>query len=174
MTKYLVAIAAALTLAAGVQAASTTDTSQLPCSSPEASQFDFWVGDWQLAWGDTLGGTNHVTKPLGGCVIQEQFSSNGTAGLKGMSFSVYDPKAHQWQQTWVDNSGGYMVFTGGFADGKMTLSRKWTTRDGKPVIQRMVYSDITSDTFVWDWQASTDDGATWKTNWHIQYRRVGK
>jgi hypothetical protein len=152
--------------------AAAADTSKAACSSPEAVQFDFWVGDWQLNWGDSVGGTNHVTKPLGNCVIEEQFSSNDPNGLKGMSVSVYNPKLHQWEQTWVDNSGAYMVFTGGFADGKMTLSRTITRADGTEVIQRMVFSDIARDGFNWDWQGSTDKGVTWKTNWHIAYKRA--
>ena len=39
-------------------------SNQKPCSAPEASQFDFWVGDWELTWSDTLHGTNHVEKLL--------------------------------------------------------------------------------------------------------------
>ena len=39
---------------------------QIPCSSPEGSQFDFWVGEWNLSWqnakGDTLHGFNNVRK----------------------------------------------------------------------------------------------------------------
>jgi hypothetical protein len=173
MKPLLASLFALILLAAHPAASATPDSTKAPCSSPEAAQFDFWVGDWQLTWADTLHGTNHVTKPLGSCVIQEQFSANGPQGFRGMSVSVYDPNAHQWQQTWVDNDGAYMLFTGGFADGKMILSRK-ITKNGKPLAQRMVFSDIESDKFNWDWQSSSDDGATWKTTWHIAYRRAGK
>lgn len=142
-----------------------------PCSAPEASQFDFWVGEWELTWADSGRGTNNITKPLGSCVIQEQFRDLAPNSLIGMSVSVYNPTTKLWQQTWVDNQGGYMLFTGGFADGRMILSRETTRPDGTPVTQRMVFRDITADSLTWDWEASIDNGATWKINWQIRYHR---
>lgn len=147
------------------------DTTKPPCSSPEASQFDFWVGEWDLTWADSGKGTNSITKPLGSCVIQEQFADHEANSLKGMSVSVYDPRTRQWQQTWVDNMGGYMVFTGGWQGDRMILSRETTRPDGTPIMQRMVWRDITPNSLAWDWQSSEDKGANWKTNWQISYVR---
>lgn len=165
------AIVCLMTVGASAQSQQPADSQAVPCSAPEASQFDFWVGAWDVTWADSGHGTNTITKPLGQCVIEEHFADLDTNSLKGMSVSVYDPRHKQWQQTWVDNQGGYMVFTGGFADGKMILSRKATRPDGKEVVQRMVWHDITADSLIWDWQASEDNGTTWKTNWQILYKR---
>lgn len=154
----------------GAVYAQEADTTK-PCSSPEASQFDFWVGEWELTWADTGKGTNIVTEPLGQCVIEEQFADAAANSLKGMSVSVYNPRTKEWQQTWVDNMGGYMVFTGGWQGDRMILSRETVRPDGTPVIQRMVWRDITPNSLTWDWQASEDKGATWKTNWQISYVR---
>lgn len=145
-----------------------------PCSSPEASQFDFWAGEWLLDWqnaeGETDYGKNSIEKKLGGCVIQENFLDDNKT-FSGQSVSVYNPNKKQWQQTWVDDAGGYMVFTGGFADGKMTLSRKVTGKTGSEITQRMVFYDITQNEFYWNWESSTDDGKTWTLNWKIHYKR---
>ena len=58
---------------------------QKPCSSTEATQFDFWVGDWDLTWTDKNGnlqtGTNRVTKILNGCVMEKNFK--GVAFMGG-------------------------------------------------------------------------------------------
>ena len=35
-----------------------------PCTAPEITQFDFWVGEWKLTWKDSLHGTNHIEKNL--------------------------------------------------------------------------------------------------------------
>jgi hypothetical protein len=35
----------------------------------------------------------------------------------------------------------------------------------------MIFSEITPDSIDWKWEASQDDGTTWKTNWHIKYKR---
>ena len=146
-----------------------------PCSSPEASQFDFWVGSWKLEWknqdGVTETGTNTITKIFGGCVIEENFS-NSNKQYTGKSVSVYNPNKKIWQQTWVDNGGAYLDFTGGSEDGKMILSRKGINRLGKEVMQRMVWYDISENELYWNWESSSDDGKTWKTLWKIHYTKI--
>src|SRR4051794_21470059 len=92
----------------------------------EARQFDFWLGDWDLTWGEDQRGRNVITAILDGRVIQEQFDGLAATPLRGMSVSVYDERQGRWQQTWVDNSGGYLDFTGGWADGRMVLTRPAT------------------------------------------------
>ncbi len=144
-----------------------------PCSEKEFHQFDFWLGEWDLNWGEgeTAGtGTNIVTRELGGCVIEENFSSNDETPFIGRSFSVYRPATGKWYQTWVDNNGGYLDFTGGFADGEMTLSRE-AERDGKKFLQRMVFYNITENAFDWNWEKSDDRGKTWELLWKIHYKR---
>jgi hypothetical protein len=42
-----------------LQVMAQTNT-QAPCSSPEAHQFDFWIGDWNITYGDTMHAANHV------------------------------------------------------------------------------------------------------------------
>jgi hypothetical protein len=53
----------------------------------------------------------------------------------------------------------------------MVLGRS-EERNGKRSMQRMVFRDIGAETMVWDWQSSTDDGATFTTQWQIEYRRA--
>ena len=155
-----------------------SDTTQ-PCSRPEARQFDFWLGEWDLSWpaeqtggakGEIATGTNRITKLFGECVIEENFSTSDGAFL-GHSASVFDVRTEQWRQTWVDNMGGYLVFTGGYADHAMELRTEPAERDGQTFIQRMVFSDIAPDSLRWNWQNSTDAGHTWHDVWTITYRR---
>src|SRR3982751_6022284 len=115
MKKYFLSLAILFTTIAVI-----AQNAQKPCSSPEASQFDFWVGNWNLFSGDSSSGTNTIYKIMGGCTVQENFS-NPKTGYDGKSWSVYNPAAKLWQQTWVDNQGGYIDLSGKFEDGKMTL-----------------------------------------------------
>jgi hypothetical protein len=142
-----------------------------PCSSQEASQFDFWVGAWDLTWSDTVTGTNTITKELNGCVIHENFNSPST-NFSGKSYSVYNTDKGIWQQTWVDNQGGYLDFTGGLEEDNMILSRSFTGPKGNYVIQRMVFFNITNDSLDWSWESSLDSGKTWNQNWLIHYKRA--
>ena len=63
-----------------------------PCSLPEARQFDFWIGQWDLTWGESGRGTNRITAVLDDCVIRENFDGTPSMPLKGWSVSTYDRK----------------------------------------------------------------------------------
>jgi hypothetical protein len=150
-----------------------------PCSRPEAGQFDFWIGEWELSWpGEQMGltegqqgsGTNNIRKILGGCVIEENFSVTDKSFM-GKSWSVYNPQKQEWQQTWVDNQGGYLLFSGTFMEGKMELRTKPFERNGKTYISRMVFENISENSLDWNWQRSEDDGKTWVDLWNIHYER---
>lgn len=141
-----------------------------PCSSPEAGQFDFWIGEWNLTWGEDGTGTNIIEKILIDCVILENFDGTASIKLKGMSVSTYNTQLGKWQQTWVDNSGSYLDFIGEFKDGKMTLSRQ-LIKNGKKIMQRMVWYNISDDKMDWNWEKSEDDGKTWEVLWKIHYQR---
>jgi len=99
------------------------------------------------------------------------FGAPGTP-LKGRSVSMYDRASGRWKQTWVDNSGDYLDFTGGLEDGRMVFARE-AQRDGKPFRQRMVFEGVKRESLRWLWQRSDDGGRTWKTLWEIAYRRAG-
>jgi hypothetical protein len=146
-----------------------------PCLSPQQKQFDFWVGEWDLTWpgekpGEVEHGSNSIQRILDGCVVQENFSGLATNHLRGTSLSIFDAHAGLWKQTWVDNEGGYLDFAGEFKDGQMILQRE-AIRDGKKFLQRMVWKNITADSFDWSWDASQDGGKTWQVNWPIHYKR---
>ena len=182
MSAFLRFLPAVLVLAAlvlpmrtvGAQAAAS------PCDVPEAHQLDFWLGEWRLTWPGGQGGTpeggegrgtNTVRRVLDGCVVQEDFAS--AEGFRGRSVSVYDRRAGQWRQTWVDSSGGYLVFTGGLEDGEMRLyTEPFTNQNGQPQVNRMLWRNVTNEALDWHWQRSTDGGETWEDLWIIHYTRA--
>jgi hypothetical protein len=149
--------------------------SQAPCQSETAKQFDFWLGTWRGTWtqdGVTKTALNVVNRSHDGCVVTEQFRAEQPRGLIGTSVSVWNPRTSQWQQTWVDNQGSYLAFTGGLDGTTMTLSREGKTREGKAIRQRMRFIDVTRDRFVWLWERQIDDEKTWSVQWRIEYARV--
>ncbi|MGH8946504.1 MAG: DUF1579 family protein [Acidimicrobiia bacterium] len=152
-----------------------------PCTGPESTQLDFWLGGWDLTWpaeqsggaaGEISHGTNQVEKILGGCVIEERFATADGEFL-GRSHSVFDTEAGVWRQTWVDSTGGYLVFTGGVNGSDFELRTEPAERNGVIVVNRMVFRDIRRDSLTWCWQASTNDGKSWDEWWTIGYRRQG-
>ena len=141
----------------------------MPTKPAEASQFDFWLGDWDASWGNEQRGVNRISKRWD-IVVVEEFDGSAATGLMGHSVSLFDSNTKQWKQTWVDNQGSYLDFAGGFADGRMTLSRSFQ-KDGKTIHQRMVWYDIKPDQFEWNWERSLDAGKTWEVVWQIHYAR---
>ena len=146
-------------------------TSQKPCSASEASQFDFWIGKWDLTWNDTSHGTNNVVKLMDGCTVNENFNAP-SMNYSGSSWSVYSTRKKIWQQTWIDNMGGYITLTGKYENNEMTLTTPpQKLPDGSEIISRMVFYNITPGKFDWRWESTSDNGISWKSNWLIHYKR---
>ena len=150
-----------------------------PCSTPEARQLDFWLGEWELTWpaeqmggaqGDLGRGRNSITRLFDDCVIEENFMTDD-ASYGGHSVSVYDVSAGVWRQTWVDSAGGYLWLTGGEVDGQMILSTEPVEKGAGVAVNRMVFADVETDSLEWVWQRSDDGGSTWTDLWNISYRR---
>jgi len=129
--------------------------------SDERRQFDFWLGAWDCRW-EGGRGSNTITAELDGMVILERFDGRPGTPLQGISISMFDAEDGLWRQTWMDSSGGFLDFTGGFADGVMELSRLDS--------QRMRWTEIAGDSFVWLWEKRED--GEWRTVWRIDYNRA--
>lgn len=171
--------AAVCALACGVPALAQTAAPSAAASAPAqpADLFDFWVGDWTLSWKNadgTIGkGRNRITKILDGAVIEENFeaepASNPPPLLKGRSLSVRQNGV--WRQAWADNQGGFFALRGQ-ADGDRRIFITDPVRRGdKTVVQRMVFHTIKAGSLVWDWESSSDGGASWQRQWRIDYVR---
>jgi len=156
-----------------------------PCTGPEAHQFDFWIGDWDLVvrarsaptsdqWGEAKG-HQHVESILAGCAIAEHFTAEGPGTpWSGASYSSWQPQLAAWRQTWVDDSGGYLAFRGGLENGAMTLYGEPRDVGGKRVQMRMVFRDVTASSLRWEWQRSDDNWATAAPMITIDYRRAAR
>jgi hypothetical protein len=155
------------------------------CASPEARALDFWVGSWDVvirsrqapdsdAWGESRG-TNDVKKTMNGCVVEEHFhadSAPGQPAWNGQSVSVYLPATKDWRQTWVDDQGNYLAFTGGPADGKsFVLLGEPKERNGAKFQMRMVFHDIEKDAFSWSWERGAVGGSVFSPMMTIRYTR---
>lgn len=133
-----------------------------PCESmPEARQFDFWLGHWEVRQPDgTLVGHNTITKRDGACSIHEQWE--GIAGSTGTSVSFYLPSREQWRQVWVGSGATLIDMTGGLIDGEMRMEGTieyadqdqvlafrgaWTTSADGRVRQRLEQFDLANQTW---------------------------
>lgn len=168
-TLAVLALAAHLVSVARAQEGDVVADPPPPCSTAEARQFDFWIGEWDLTWEGGGPGTNVITSEMNGCVIREAFV-DPTAPFHGSSVSVWNPNRAIWQQTWVDDQGGYLDFEGGMEGNRMILRRQYE-QDGQTIHQRMVFYNIEENSLDWDWETSKDGGTSWDLAWRIHYER---
>lgn len=135
---------------------------------PHQNEFDFWVGEWDAYWGDSLRGTNTITKEQNNFVLHEHFAD--FKGFTGESWSVFSVAEQKWKQTWVDNTGAYIALTGEFIHHDMILFCEKTVK-GKTVKFKMHYKNIAADSFDWEWSSLPDGESEWRVLWAIHYKR---
>jgi len=141
------------------------------CSGPQAREFDFWIGEWEVTARGKVAGHNSIQPILDGCVLQENWQ--GAGGGAGSSFNFYNPQTKQWQQFWVWRNGTTLELAGGYADGKMTLEGVSKNREGNTVHNRITWYHNDDGSVRQHWQTSGDGGKTWKDSFDGLYRKKG-
>lgn len=133
---------------------------------------DFWLGSWVVSWAGGGHGTNTIRRILDDHAIEESFEgSDPASSLEGRSLSIRDAADGRWRQTWVDSTGAYLDFIGVAVDGRIGFQREATV-GSVGVVQRMVWLDVTTDAFRWQWLRSGNGRAAWEVVWEIDYRRA--
>lgn len=132
--------------------------------------FDFWLGDWDAYWNDSLKGSNQIRKILDGKVVEENFAYLD-GSFHGRSWTVRSARQGNWQQTWVDDSGAYLLLESTtIGDSVILQMTAPVVQAGQSVHKRMVFFNIQAGRFDWDWQSSVN-GKDWTSTWLIHYVR---
>ena len=161
--KYLLLIILLLAATAGAQPPE-------PCAHPENSQFDFWLGTWDVVTNGNVTGRNVITREHNGCTVLEQF--HATQGpFEGSSFNWYDPAEGRWRQVWVDNSGTRLDLIGGIEGDSMVLSGMRVAQ-GRTVADRITWTPNPDGTVRQVWDQTTDGGETWTVLFDGLYRKA--
>jgi tetratricopeptide (TPR) repeat protein len=142
-----------------------------PCAArPEYRQLDYWIGEWDVkgAAQNQVAGASSIQLILGDCIIFENWT--GAGGTNGKSFSFFNSETGQWRQTWVDDKGGLLEFTGFFKDGAMHFTAPATFK-GRKALQRMTLFNISPAQMRQLGEQSTDEGKTWSVIYDLIYNR---
>lgn len=159
----LVGFAAAGLLATGASAQPAS------CNSERRSDFDFWIGEWQVSAQGAVAGTNSIQPLLDGCVLQERWS--GAGGSAGTSFNFYDPSRGRWRQLWVWQQGTTLELEGGLVEGSMVLAGPSKARDGSTIENRITWTPAKDGSVRQLWEVSRDGGASWQVSFDGHYTR---
>ncbi len=161
------------------------------CDEPEARQFDFWIGEWDVdkrqlnpaAPGDpTLYRTGqaklHVYPVADGCAIVEHWEGSLTWGrVNGFSLRTYDTQTGDWLLllNWPAPQSGqpatFSTLEGSFRHGRGEFFSSLVGANGNTTTSRFTFSDIAADRYRWDGASSADDGLSWKTTWIMEGKR---
>ncbi len=142
---------------------------QVCMNTPEYRAFDFWVGDWNVVGvnGQQLG-TNKVVTLEDGCIIEENWTSQG--GQTGKSFNFYNPVTHKWHQSYMGNDAGNWMMDGELKDGVLRYEGVIYSPNGKTLV-RMNFYNLGPDKVRQTAELSSDDGKTWTPSWDGMYVR---
>lgn len=149
---------------------------QKPCEKdPIYNQFDFWLGEWEVYdLKGNVAGHSKITKILDNCVVLEEWTSAGAQqGLvfSGKSYNSYNAASKQWQQNWVDNTGGSNEYlTGKYENNAMHFVSRPFMSNGKLSIRKLTFFKLESGKVRQFGEISTDDGKTWTTEYDLEYR----
>ena len=162
----------------GLSAQTTTPAPVQPappppaCTAAERSQFDFWVGKWDVypTGKDRLVAHSLIEKLYGDCAIRENWMPLGAPG--GGSLSSYDPKTKKWHQNWVDSSGATVTFDGGWDGSRMVIEGMWpdVLGPGKDAVVRMVYWRMADGSVRQVGSTTVDSGKTWQPSFDFTYK----
>jgi hypothetical protein len=141
--------------------------------------FDFNIGSWKThirrlehplsgstAW-TTYDGTHVIRKVWGGKANLGQLEVDGPSGhLELMVWRLYNPQSHQWSLSFASSSGGTLgqPSIGELANGRFTFYSQ-ETFDGRAVLVRTEWSDMTPTSCHLEIAYSDDGGKTWEVNW---------
>jgi hypothetical protein len=133
---------------------------------PEASEFDFWIGTWQV----NGGGVDKVKRFGKGVAILETWKGLGGGGW---SVNVFDVATRTWTQTWQTNTGQYLQVTGKKqGDAIVLVGKTRNPQTGAVDLLRLSFVNITRNRFEQRYEVSADDGATWQRGATQVFTRV--
>jgi hypothetical protein len=150
-------------------------------SSPH--DFDFLHGEWEVhhrrrtdfldpdsRW-EEFGATSRCWSLFDGAANLDEIDMPHL-GSKGLTLRLFDRESEQWSLNWSSSRSGTLFppVTGRFEGGRGEFHGD-DTHDGKDVRVRFVWSGVSATTARWEQAFSVDGGATWVTNWFMDFSR---
>jgi len=108
--------------------------------------------------------------------LEEIEAGNDTMHLQGLTLFLYKPESHQWSQTFANMNDGTLSeppLIGEFKEGRGEFYCQ-DTFNGRNILVRFVWSNITPDSHRVEQSFSDDGGKTWEPNFIANLTRVKK
>jgi hypothetical protein len=139
------------------------------------NDFDFMLGNWDGgvtryaedgAVTQEAKGTWSAKASFGGKVIEDKFVQQVDGGDDVAAFTLrtWCEATQQWEMVflWADQpASGVISFVGRRVDEEMHLRVQQIGSDGRVVLARVRFFEITAEGFRWTHHKSNDNGETW-------------
>jgi ketosteroid isomerase-like protein len=154
------------------------NTSEAGTESDGQHDFDFEIGNWKshisrrlhpLAGSTTwveMEATVVIRKVWNGRAnLMELEADSPTGHLEELNLRLYNPQSHQWSFNFASSNDGTMnrPMIGEFKNGRGEFIDQ-ESFNGKTILVRHVFTDITSDSHHFEQAFSDDGGKTWEPN----------
>jgi hypothetical protein len=148
--------------------------------------WDWLVGRWNVRHRQLKGrlagstewkefaGTSELWLTLGGLgTVDDNFIDLPEGAYRAVGVRAFDVKTGLWSIWWLDprNPTIEPPVMGGFKDGVGTFQNA-DTLNGRPIVVRYRWTDITPTSAHWQQAFSPDGGATWEPNWEMDFTRA--
>jgi len=166
--------------------AANASVQQAPAARDGQHDFDPLIGSWKyhlkrrlhpLTGSNTwveLEGTGVCYKIWDGRAQLDTIEVDGSTGhIEGLTLRTYNPESHQWRLYWANSKDGIMdpPQIGEFKDGRGEFFAQ-DTINGKVILIRYAWTNMTTDTPHFEQSFSDDGGKTWEVNWITDQTRV--
>lgn len=170
--KHTGVIVAAMTCLTTIPIGAMAQEAAAPgCSNPQAREFDFWIGRWQVTEKGKPAGVNAIERILDGCALMENWT--GAGGSSGKSLNFFDAADGQWHQTWIDGSGGALFLAGKFANGAMRLEGVRPASANQPATRhRITWTPNPDGTVRQLWESTPEGAEQWTVLFDGIYVRI--
>jgi hypothetical protein len=180
----LAAIVANACRAAAIPSCPEASPAAISHSGPH--DFDFLLGHWTVhnrRLVQRLVGSHDWTRfeakdsfsALPGALgTEEHYSTDFWKGYQALGLHLYDPGHRLWTLYWADNRnapGTIQTLAKGAFRGDVGVFCAPDTFDGKPITVRILWKHIDPLRVRWEQAFSTDRGASWETNWTMDFTR---
>ena len=150
--------------------------------------FDFNLGTWKThvsrlerpltgshSWVE-YDGTSLVRSVWNGKASLFELDVDGPAGhIEGVGLRLYNAQSHQWNLNWTNSRAAKLdgAMFGEFHDGRGEFFGE-DTQDGRAILVRNAFFDITPNSSRFEQAFSADGGKTWEVNWKMTFERVAQ
>jgi hypothetical protein len=90
-----------------------------------------------------------------------------------VTLRLYDEEHDTWSLYWANSRTGLALprVVGRFGEDGRGIFTGGDVYEGRPITVRYLWSDVTPDSCRWEQAFSTDEGASWETNWTMAFTR---